>query len=80
VHRAGAALGDAASEFGAGEADCVTERPEEGGARLDIDLMLCSIDLKRDHPQAPIFMESARILAQQPASATGPKAHELARL
>ena len=48
-HRAGAALRDAAAIFGAGQADLVAQRPEQRHFRLDIELMLGTIDLECDH-------------------------------
>jgi hypothetical protein len=53
VDRAGAALGDPAAEFRAGQAELVAQHPEQRRIRLDVDLMAASVDREREHPEAP---------------------------
>ena len=49
VHGAGAALGDAAAELGAGQAERVAQHPQQRRVGLDIDLVGSSVDGKRHH-------------------------------
>src|SRR5207245_1645502 len=49
VHRAGAALRDAAAVLGAGEADLLTDCPQEGRAGVDVDLERFAIDRQARH-------------------------------
>ena len=53
MHGASAALRDAASEFGSGQANRIAQRPKKGRIGLEIDLMLRPVDCKRDHRLAP---------------------------
>jgi hypothetical protein len=53
MHGARAALGDAAAEFGAGQADDVAQHPQEWRIRLDVDLVRSSVDLDGDHRGSP---------------------------
>src|SRR6266700_5157595 len=49
VNRAGAALGDAAAIFGAGQPDVFTDRPKQRRVRLDIDIDGLSVDAELCH-------------------------------
>jgi hypothetical protein len=51
---AGAALGDAASVLGAGQAELVTENPEQGDVVVDADHPLRTVDPDRRHSSEPI--------------------------
>jgi hypothetical protein len=51
VDRTGATLRDATTEFGASQSDCIAQRPKQWRIRLKIDLVLRSVDHKRDHRQ-----------------------------
>ena len=53
MHRAGAALRDAAAEFRAGQADHVAQHPKQRRIGLDIDLLGRSVDFDRDHRGSP---------------------------
>ncbi len=44
MHRAGAALRDAAAVLGSGEADLLADHPEQGRGRVDVDLVGLAID------------------------------------
>jgi hypothetical protein len=46
---AGAALGDAATVFGAGQADGIPQHPQQRGVGINIDLMGLSIDAESSH-------------------------------
>ncbi len=48
-HRTGAALGDAAAIFGAGEADFIAQRPEQRHFRLGIQFVRLAINVQCDH-------------------------------
>src|SRR5262245_2843629 len=49
VNRAGSALRDAAAVLGSGHAELLADHPQERGVRLDVDLMLLSVDGKTGH-------------------------------
>src|SRR6266567_7642932 len=49
VNRAGAALGDAAAIFGAGQPDVFTDRPKQRRVRLDVDIGCLSVDAELCH-------------------------------
>ena len=49
MHSAGAALGDAAAEFRAGQSDFVADDPKQRRLRLDIEPMLFTVDGDSDH-------------------------------
>src|SRR5712691_8386482 len=49
VNRAGAALGDAAAIFGAGQPDVFTDRPKQRRVRLDVDIDGLSVDAELCH-------------------------------
>src|SRR5262249_61436786 len=49
VHRAGAALGDAAPILGAGEADLLADHPQERRVRLHVHIMNGAIDIELCH-------------------------------
>src|SRR5215472_2004484 len=53
MHRAGAALGDAAAIFGAGEPQLVTQDPEQRRLRLDIQLMALAVHRDGGHAALP---------------------------
>src|SRR3954469_23812060 len=53
VTRAGAAWGDAAAIFGAGQPDVFTERPKQRGVRLDVDIDRLSVDAELCHRISP---------------------------
>ncbi len=52
LHRAGAALGDAAAELGAGQPDLVAQDPEQRRVGLDVEVVAPSIDGEGDHAGA----------------------------
>jgi hypothetical protein len=49
MHGAGAALRDAAAEFGAGQSDLIANDPEQRRLRLDVELMRVAVDGDGDH-------------------------------
>src|SRR5271170_1480670 len=53
MHRAGAAGGDAAAEFGAGELEMLAQHPEQRRVRRGIDFMPLSVDGEDDHRTPP---------------------------
>src|SRR5207302_2682786 len=57
---AGAALGDAAAEFGAGEAERVAQHPKERHVAVDLDGLIAAIDVELNHPTAPPYQLLAR--------------------
>jgi hypothetical protein len=65
VHGTGAALGDAAAVFGAGEADLLPEHPQQRGAGVDIDLMSPSIDVESSHIASPPIGSQANLNADE---------------
>jgi hypothetical protein len=58
VDRAGAALCDATTKLGASEPDCIAQRSKQWSIGLEIDLVLRSVDHKRDHRQALALMDT----------------------
>ena len=46
VHGAGAALGDAAAELGAGQADSVTNDPQKRRRRVDVNIVRFAINVE----------------------------------
>ena len=50
MDRAGAALGDAAAVFGAGQPERVAQDPKQRGVGIDIDLVRLSVDRETRHP------------------------------
>jgi hypothetical protein len=57
MHRAGAALRDAAAVFGAGQADVLADRPEQGRAVVDVDVVVLAVDVETGHSRPP-FQEA----------------------
>ena len=53
VHGAGAALGDAAAIFGAGQADRVADDPEQRRVGFNVDVVGLSVDGKGNHTVLP---------------------------
>jgi hypothetical protein len=53
VNRARAALGDAATVFRAGQAQRITQHPQERGVGIDIDFVRLSVDRETGHHAAP---------------------------
>src|SRR6185436_4098562 len=53
VHRARAALCDAAAVLGSGEADLFPDHPEQGGAGIDVDLESLAVDREARHIRPP---------------------------
>src|SRR5450830_1319536 len=49
VHGAGAALGDAAAVFGAGQADLFPQHPQQWGRGIDVDILGFSVDGETGH-------------------------------
>src|SRR5678815_6008286 len=49
VNRAGATLLKAASEFRAGQSDCIANNPEKGHVGTDIDVVLLSVYCQGNH-------------------------------
>src|ERR1043166_8667293 len=49
MHGAGATLRDAAAVFGAGETDVLANRPEQRRVRLDVDVVILSVDIETNH-------------------------------
>jgi hypothetical protein len=58
VDRAGAALRDAATKLGAGQTDRIAQRPEQRRIGLEIDLVLRSVDQKRDHRRTLALLDN----------------------
>jgi hypothetical protein len=57
MHRAGAALRDAAAEFRARQSDFVTDHPEERRLVLNIEVVFNPIDLELDRHPASCCLE-----------------------
>src|SRR6185312_7234847 len=53
MHRACAALRDAAAEFGAGEAEQVAQHPQERHIGGRVDVLRFSVDIQRNHACRP---------------------------
>jgi len=53
MHGAGAALRDAAAVFGAGQADVLADRPEQGRFRLDVDIVILAVDVEAEPFRPP---------------------------
>src|SRR6202035_3505246 len=53
VHGAGAALGDAATIFGAGQPDRVADDPEQWRVGFNVDVIRLSVDGKGNHTVLP---------------------------
>lgn len=49
MNGAGAALGDPATELGAGQSYLITERPQKRGIRFDVDFILTVVYVELDH-------------------------------
>src|SRR6202030_1625529 len=54
VDRAGAALRDAATIFGAGHAERIAQHPQQRGVGLDVDVMALTIDDEGWHSVSPV--------------------------
>src|ERR1700686_1158524 len=54
VHGAGAALGDAATVFGAGQSDRVADDPEQWRVGFNVDVVRLSVDGKGNHTVLPV--------------------------
>jgi hypothetical protein len=52
MHRASAALRDAASVLGSGQSNVLAQHPQQGGVGIDIDRLGFSVDGERDHLQS----------------------------
>src|SRR5258706_2301114 len=61
VHRTGAALGDAATVFRAGEFQFVTQHPEQGGVGLRLHLHGVAIYRQSDHGYPPVAGSAASV-------------------
>src|SRR4029453_12092100 len=60
VNRAGAALGDAAAIFGAGQPDVFPDRPKQRRVRLDVDIDRLSVDSELCHRISPAPCDPTR--------------------
>ena len=49
MHGAGAALGDAAAVFGAGQADVLAHTHSSGVSGLDVDVVRLAVDVETGH-------------------------------
>jgi hypothetical protein len=65
VNRAGAALGDAAAIFGAGQPDVFPDRPKQRRVRLDVDIDCLSVDA-----ELAIAFPRARVIRRGNADST----------
>src|SRR5690242_13068210 len=54
MHGAGAALSDAATVFGAGQAQSIAQDPKQRSVRIDIDLLRLSVDREAGHGTTPL--------------------------
>src|ERR1700692_2514592 len=54
MHGTGAALGDAAAVFGAGQTDRVTQHPQQGRVGFGVDVVRLSVDGKANHTVLPV--------------------------
>ena len=66
MHRAGAALRDAAAVLGAGHAERVAQHPQQRGVGLDLDVVALAIDDESWHCGPPVMLpdEGAKLGAQ----------------
>ena len=59
MHRAGAAGGDAAAEFGAGQFEVLAQHPEQRRIGPDFHLLLFSVEGKCNHVRSPHFQRAS---------------------